>query len=75
MRINIPKLIVPQSGVPVGQPRPLEVCPNCRYVLSNSGKCENILCALEGGGSSGGNTSNLKFYNNCSLCQQKCTGH
>ena len=72
MGLHLPRLIIPAGGVKVGQARPLQVCAGCGYVLSNAGKCENILCAIEASGSTG---DGLKYYNNCSLCPKKCTGH
>lgn len=77
MRIQLPRLIVPSVGVPVGQARPLQICPECRYVLSNAGRCENILCSRPEPSSTGGATAptELKYYSNCSLCPKTCTGH
>jgi hypothetical protein len=76
MGLHLPRLIIPSGGVPVGQARPLQICPSCRYVLSNAGKCENILCSVATGESSGNEASSLKYYNNCSFCSgKKCMGH
>jgi hypothetical protein len=78
MRIQIPRLIVPSTGVPVGQARPLQVCPSCWHVLSNAGKCENILCSRPASSSAGTPAAapEPKFYSNCSFCSGKtCMGH
>jgi hypothetical protein len=76
--IKIPKLIVPVTAVPVGQARPLQVCPECWHVLSNAGNCENILCSRPdlSSGSVADTSTELKYYSNCSFCSGKrCMGH
>jgi hypothetical protein len=76
--IKIPRLIVPSTGVPVGQARPLQVCSECWHVLSNTGRCENILCSRPeaSSGSTPAAAPELKFYSNCSFCSgKKCMGH
>ena len=78
MHIQLPRLIVPVTGVPVGQARPLQICPECRHVLSNAGRCENILCSRpdSSSGSPADASTELKYYSNCSFCSGKrCMGH
>jgi hypothetical protein len=76
--IKIPRLIVPSTGVTVGQPCPLQVCSECWHVLSNAGRCENILCSRpdSSSGSAADASTELKYYSNCSFCSgKKCMGH
>lgn len=74
-RLRLPKLIIPEGGYrPTGQPRPIQVCGTCHYVLDNGGVCRNLSCFLAGTSSSNAG-SDLKYYNNCSLCPKQCTGH